>query len=85
MIATLTTERLILRPIAQSDAPAIQREFATWDIIQHLTLRVPWPYPDDGAEVFLRDIVLPAMADGRVMAWAIVRKGGPGELIGFLE
>ena len=33
---TLQTERLILRPLALSDAPAIQRHFNNWNIIQHL-------------------------------------------------
>src|SRR5690242_7386141 len=31
---TLLTERLILRPLALSDAPAIQRHFNNWNIIR---------------------------------------------------
>ena len=52
---TLQTEtrRLILRPLALSDAPAIQRHFNNWNIIRHLAQVVPWPYPEDGAETFI--------------------------------
>jgi hypothetical protein len=37
----LETERLILRPLALSDAPAIQRHFDNWNIIRHLSTVVP--------------------------------------------
>jgi len=50
----LTTERLTLRPLALSDAPAIQRHFDNWNIIRNLATVVPWPYPADGAESFVR-------------------------------
>jgi RimJ/RimL family protein N-acetyltransferase len=85
MLATLTTDRLVLRPVRLSDAPAIQRHFATWDIIQHLSRQVPWPYPEDGAETYLRDVLLPAMEEGRLLAWALVLREGPDEPIGLLE
>ncbi len=51
---TIQTSRLILRPLALSDAPAIQRHFNNWNIIRNLASVVPWPYPDDGAETFVR-------------------------------
>ena len=50
---TLLTKRLILRPLTMSDAPAIQRHFNNWNIIQHLAQVVPWPYPEDGAVTFI--------------------------------
>ena len=50
---TLQTRRLTLRPLALSDAPAIQRHFNNWNIIQHLASVIPWPYPEDGAETFM--------------------------------
>ena len=83
--ATLTTDRLILRPVRQSDSPAIQRHFGRWEIIQHLSAQVPWPYPEDGAEVFLREVVLPAMAAGTTMVWVLVPREGPDEAIGLIE
>jgi len=44
-IPTLYTERLTLRAITLDDVPAIQRRFDNWNIIQHLTNKVPWPQP----------------------------------------
>jgi [ribosomal protein S5]-alanine N-acetyltransferase len=82
---TLESPRLILRPVTMADAPAIQRYFSNWEVIQHLSTGVPWPYPDDGAESFLRDVCLPKMAAGDAMVWAIVLKGGPGEAVGLLD
>jgi [ribosomal protein S5]-alanine N-acetyltransferase len=60
----LQTERLILRPIAMSDAPAVQRHFNNWNIIRNLSTVVPWPYPPDGAESFIRG-ELQKIADGQ--------------------
>ena len=50
----IQTRRLILRPLALSDAPAIQRHFNNWNIIKNMATVVPWPYPDDGAETFVK-------------------------------
>ena len=83
--ASLTTDRLKLRPIVLSDAPAIQRHFGRWEIIKNLSAAVPWPYPEDGAYIFIRDTILPGMESGNTMAWAIVLKEGPDEAIGLLE
>src|SRR5262245_56833363 len=44
----LETARLILRPPRMDDAPAVQKRFGRWEIVQHLLNTVPWPYPDDG-------------------------------------
>ena len=41
-IPTLYTERLTLRAITLDDVPAIQRHLDNWNIIQHLTNKVPW-------------------------------------------
>ena len=50
----IQTRRLILRPMALTDAPAIQRHFNNWNVIQTLATVVPWPYPDDGTETFIK-------------------------------
>ncbi len=67
----LETERLLLRPVRQDDAPAIQRHFPHWEVVQYLDAVVPWPYPADGAETFLRCVALPAMAEGQIMSWVL--------------
>lgn len=80
----LETPRLILRPIALSDAPAIQKHFNNWNIISQLSTNVPWPYPDDGAEDFIQS-QLPIIAAGEKHIWVLVSKLGPNEAIGLLE
>ena len=85
MIPTLLGEDIILRPMSITDAPAIQIHFPHWDIVKHLTSKVPWPYPPDGAEQFLNNIVLPKMARGEMYGWAICKREKPNELIGSIS
>jgi RimJ/RimL family protein N-acetyltransferase len=79
-----TTERLILRPLAMEDAEQILRIFPHWEIVRHLLDRVPWPYPEDGAESFLRDVALPAMERGDEWNWSLRLREKPEELIGVI-
>lgn len=48
----LTTERLVLRPIEQSDADAITAILRDADVNRWLAV-VPWPYPDGAAEEYI--------------------------------
>lgn len=80
---TLETERLILRPLRQDDAPAIQRRFAHWEIVRHLNADVPWPYPEDGAETHVRNC-LERRARGEQFFWVLTVKGGD-EAIGRID
>ena len=54
MVPTLTTARLILRPLEISDADAIQALFPHWEIVKYLANVFPWPYPAEGAQTFIR-------------------------------
>ena len=81
----LETQRLLLRPIELADAPAIQRLFPRWEIVQYLDTWVPWPYPDDGAERYLRDFLLPTIARERWWSWSIRLKTAPDQLIGVID
>jgi [ribosomal protein S5]-alanine N-acetyltransferase len=45
---------------------------------------VPWPYPSDGAETYIRDIALPAIAQGDEWIWTIRLKENPSQLIGSI-
>ena len=45
---------------------------------------MPWPYPEDGVESFLRDVLLPNIDQGKAMAWALVPKEH-GQAVGLLE
>lgn len=81
---TLETERLILRPMRLEDAPAVQRLFPHWEVVRHLLAKVPWPYPDDGAETNLREC-LERRSKGEQLFWAITLKGAGDELIGRID
>lgn len=50
---TLTTDRLVLRPFALADAPAVQR-LASDRAIAANTLLIPHPYPEGAAEEWIQ-------------------------------
>ncbi|WP_035981504.1 GNAT family N-acetyltransferase [Bradyrhizobium sp. STM 3843] len=81
----LQTGRLILRPLALSDAPAIQRHFNNWNIIRNLATAVPWPYPDDGAETFIRLQLDKIAAGEEIYQWVLVLRDGDGEATGNIH
>jgi [ribosomal protein S5]-alanine N-acetyltransferase len=71
---TLETERLILRPLAERDVPAIQRIFPQWEVVKYLGPAIPWPYPDDGAATNMAQC-LGKRANGEQFYWTITLKG----------
>lgn len=82
---TLRTARLLLTPIELTDAEVIQRRFPHWEVVRYLDSRVPWPYPDDGALAYVRDVVLPAMARGEEWHWMIRLASEPDDAIGTIS
>jgi ribosomal-protein-alanine N-acetyltransferase len=82
---TLQTKRLMLRPLALSDARAIQHHFNNWNIIRNLASVVPWPYPADGAENFVRLMLDRIAAGEEVYQWVLVLHDGDGEAIGNIH
>ena len=84
MPQTLQTNRLILRPIEPVDAEQVQPLFAQWEIVQHLNARVPWPFPEDGALTYYRDVALPAIARGEEWHWTLRLKEAPEKIIGAI-
>lgn len=85
IIPTFQTRRLILTPLALTDAPAIQRLFPHWEVVRYLDRRVPWPYPADGALTYVRDHALPAVAAGREWHWMIRLAEEPTQRIGNIS
>ncbi len=71
-LPTLTTERLILRPFALSDAPAVQALAGAREIAD-TTLNVPHPYPDEAAEAWIATHA-ENVAAGRQYPFAVVRR-----------
>lgn len=81
---TLTTERLILRPVTPSDLPAIQRHIDNPRVIGELSTTVPWPYPPDGAATWYAG-VRSRIEAGEVHVWVLVERAGSDEAIGVME
>ncbi|MCP5066945.1 MAG: GNAT family N-acetyltransferase [bacterium] len=81
---TLETADLVLEPICMEHAASLQQHFADREVIKHLSSEVPWPYPADGVECFLRDSLLPRVQSGDAMAWALVPRSH-GQAVGLLE
>ena len=70
----LETERLTLRPLEARDAPAIQRLFPQWEVVQHLHAGIPWPYPEDAAATNTIQCI-EDRAKGLRIYWTITLKG----------
>ena len=81
----LFTRRLLLRPLQLSDAQQTQRLFPHWEIVQHLNPNVPWPYPDDGALTYYREVALPAIQRGDEWQWTLRLKESPEHHIGAIS
>lgn len=84
-VPAFDTERLLLRPLQAEDAQQIQKCFPQWEIVRYLAARFAWPYPQDGAEQFVNNVALPAMARGEGWFWTIRRKEAPQQLIGVIS
>ncbi len=81
----MSTARLWLQPLTIEDAPAIQRAFPHWEIVRWMNAAIPWPYPEDGAEGYLRQVALPAMAAGKAWHWSIRPREDADHLIGLVS
>ncbi|WP_263139911.1 GNAT family N-acetyltransferase [Pseudomonas sp. RIT-PI-AD] len=84
-IPTFHTSRLLLTPLQASDAAAIQQLFPHWEVVRYLDSRVPWPYPDDGAEQYVQNVVLPGIREGKEWHWMIRLSEKPEQCIGSIS
>lgn len=83
-LPTFETDRLILCGVTEKDAPQWQKHFADYEVIRNLSAHVPWPYPDDGALMFMRNIIFPNQGIDK-WVWGIFLKTKPDELIGCVD
>lgn len=83
-IPILSTERLLLKPLAPEDSSQIQRLYPRWEIVRYMVSSVPWPYPDNGAENYVNNVALPDMANGIAWIWTIRQRETPDEIMGLI-
>ena len=84
MTPTLNTPRLLLKPLQLEDAEQVQPLFGHWDVVQYLAAGITWPFPEDGAHTYYRDIALPAIERGDEWHWTLRLKENPDQLIGSI-
>jgi RimJ/RimL family protein N-acetyltransferase len=84
MLPDAETGRLILRPLAFEDAERIQQIFPHWEVVRYLNRIVPWPYPANGAQQYLKEVALPAMERGEEFHWTLRLKSDPQLVIGAI-
>ena len=84
-IPSIETPRLLLRALEQADLPQIQAIFPQWEIVKYLNAKVPWPYPANGAEMFFRELALPARERGEEWLWTIRLKSARETIIGAIS
>ena len=78
------TERLFLRGVQLKDAKSYEKSFADYNIIQHLSHLVPWPYPKGAVKDFLKKTILPKQGITRWM-WVIFLKDKEDTVIGAVD
>lgn len=84
-MVTLSTNRLLLRPLQIADAEQSQQLFPHWEIVQFLNAKIPWPFPADGTLTYYRDVAIPAMESGDEWHWTLRLKESPDQLIGAID
>ncbi len=83
-VPEIKTERLHLREIRISNAESYEKNFVDYEVIQHLSCEVPWPYPKGGVKDFFINVIFPQQGQNR-WTWAIFEKGQPEEVIGAVD
>jgi len=85
MRPTLQTQRLLLRPAELADAEQVQILFPQWEIMRYQSKEVPWPYPADGAYMWYRNVLLPAVERGEQWSWSLRLKSSPSSIVGSIN
>ena len=84
-IEKLETKRLKLVAVTMADKPSYLKYFVDYEVIRFLSTAVPWPYPDDGVDFFINEMVIPLQGKTR-WTWGIHLKDQPElGLIGAID
>jgi [ribosomal protein S5]-alanine N-acetyltransferase len=85
VIATLQTGRLLLQPLQLADAEQSQLLLPHWEMVKYMGVQIPWPYPDDGALTYYRDVAIPGMESGGQWHWTLRLRESPEKHIGAIS
>jgi RimJ/RimL family protein N-acetyltransferase len=66
------------------DASSYEKHFVDYRVIRTMSAAVPWPYPNDGVQDYLRNFVVPIQGKDRWI-WGIAEKDTPNEVIGSVD
>lgn len=83
-LPSFETKRLILKGVTSEDIPSYQKHFSNYEVISHLSAAVPWPFPDNGVEEFLNNVIFPTQGKTQWL-WGIFEKENPHEIIGAVH
>lgn len=75
---------MILRGVTQADIPSYQKYFSDYEVINHLSASVPWPFPENSAQDFLDKFIFPYQGSTQWL-WGIFEKQNPHKLIGAVH
>lgn len=77
-------ERILLRPITTLDIPAYEKHFINYEVIRHLSDKIPWPYPENGVREWVENHILALQGKNRWI-WGIFLHSDTSSLIGVIE
>ena len=80
----IQTKRLTLKAVTEDDIPSYEKHFIDYEVIRHLALEIPWPYPADGVEEFVNQQIIPNQGHDK-WVWGIYLQQHPDELIGVVD
>jgi len=80
----LNGDRIFLRPVTEQDIPAYEKHFVDYEVVRHLTDRIPWPYPEDGVRDWVENHILALQGNNRWI-WGIFLHTDTATLIGCIE
>jgi ribosomal-protein-alanine N-acetyltransferase len=83
-LPTFYTSRLVLRELSIDDGPSYEKHFVDYRVIRNMSAAVPWSYPSNGVQEYIRSFVAPIQGKDRWI-WGIAEKDTPNEVIGSVD
>ena len=83
-IPEFETERLFMRGVRLEDSESYEKNFANYEVIQHLSYQVPWPFSKGSTKSYMKEKVLPDQGINRWL-WVIFLKEKRDEVIGCVD